>query len=44
MNSRLNDTEEHVSELRDRIEITQSEQQTKTNEKKKATYRIYGII
>lgn len=40
MNRRLNDTEQ-ISELDDKIMgITQSEQQTKTNEKNK----IYGII
>ena len=40
MNRRLNDTKQ-IRDLDDKImEITQSEQQTKTNEKNK----IYGII
>ena len=46
MNSQLNDKEEHIRDLEDRImEITQSEQQTdKWKKKKKAKYETYGII
>ena len=48
MSNLLSDTEEHISDLEDRImEITQSEQQTEGplfKKKMKATYEIYGII
>ena len=46
MNSRLNDREEWVSELEDRImKITQSEQQKEKSFKKiKTTYNVCGII
>ena len=48
MNNRLNNAEEQISDLEDRIlEITQSEEQTERQmekKKMKATYEIYGII
>ena len=46
INSQLNDTEEQISDLEDRIiKITQSEQQTERQiKKKKATNETYGII
>ena len=48
-NSQLSDTEEWISDLKDRImELTQSEHHTerqmKEKERKKATYEIYRII
>ena len=45
MNSRLNNREECISDLEDRImESTQSEQQKDKWKKKKATYKINEII
>ena len=48
MNSRLNDTEEHIFDLENRIvEITQSEQQRerqmKKKKKMKTAYKISGV-
>ena len=45
MNNILNGTEERINDLDDRImEITQLEQQTERQKKKKTIYEIYGII
>ena len=45
INSKINNVEERISDLENRImETTQSEQQTDKRKRMKATYETYGII